>query len=416
MKSVLYLVVTTIIIAACESPVEKQPDPQPIRDLTAAEKQIVEAGQDFSFKLFQKVNESDPLNNVFISPLSVSMAFGMALNGANGQTYSDMRSTLGFESLDNNAINTSYQSLIDLLHSADDQVKFEIANSIWYEKTFAVEQLFLQTNQNYFDAEVAGMDFSDPATVDVINNWISEKTNNKINKMISQLSRETVLALINAIYFKASWKYEFDPDETTDDQFTTYANEQVACKMMQLGGEFNYYRDDDVQILDLPYGNSNFSMTILQPAYGKDINQFISTLDNSRWQSYLSQMEPDSGNLQMPKFKLSYKSASEALILNSILSDLGMGIAFSPSSADFSRINPLIQIFISLVLHKTFIQVDEEGTEAAAATVILFERTTAGENTKFFMRLDRPFVFVIRETNTKAILFTGKLNEPVWQE
>lgn len=415
MKSLFYLFIILICVS-CQSPATDDSNTNQLRELTADEQKLVNASQDFSFELFRKVNNADLQNNIFISPLSVSMALGMALNGADGTTFDDMRSALGFSSMANDAVNQSYRSLIDLLGTADEKVLFEIANSIWYEQTFSVEQPFLQTNRDYFDAEVAALDFGDPASVDIINDWISEKTHDKIKKMLSQLPREAVMALVNAIYFKAAWKYEFDPEETTAGDFTKTNGEQVPCSMMQISGEFRYYGDADVQIIDLPYGNSNFSMTILQPAYGEDINEFISVLDNNKFQNYLTVLKADSGVLQMPKFKLNYKSETEALLLNDMLIDMGMGVAFSAATADFSRINPQIQIFISMVLHKTFIQVDEEGTEAAAATVILFERTTAGENSKFFMRLDRPFVYVIHENNTNAIMFTGKLMEPVWQE
>lgn len=406
-----------LFFTGCLAPVNNDNDNQnTLRELTADEQQLVQANRDFSFQLFREVSSADPDNNIFISPLSVSMALGMTLNGAAGSTFDDMRTTLGFGSMTNDAINKAYRSLLDLLSSADKKVLFEIANSIWYEKTFSVEQAFIEANQTYFDAEVAALDFTDPASVDIINNWISNKTHEKIQKALDSLDPQTVMALVNAIYFKAVWKYEFDPEDTRDDVFITADNQQVDCKMMRISGKFNYFSNDDVKIIELAYGNSNFNMTILQPSAGTDINNFISNLDKSRWDAYKASMQADSGSLQMPKFKLNYKSKTEALLLNDMLATMGMEVAFNPGMADFSRINPNAALFISKVLHKTFIQVDEEGTEAAAVTIVQIKNTSAGPDNTFFMRLDRPFVFVINEKNTEAIMFVGKIMKPVWED
>jgi serpin B len=382
-----------------------------IRALTQNETQLVESGKKFGLELFKKIVEEQPDTNIFISPLSVSMALGMALNGADGETYTAMQQTLEFDGLTNQEINEAYESLIDLLINLDEKVLLKIANSIWYSNTFYVKQDFLKTNQEYFDAEISALDFNDPASVDIINNWVSEKTNEKIKEIIDNIDPSAVMFLINAIYFKGTWQYEFDKENTEDDVFNLIGGGTVDCKMMKIRGQFDYYEDDDVQIIDLPYGDGDFSMTIFLPKPGVDINEFAVNLDDSRWENYLNCLKSDSGTLELPKFKLEYK-----LKMNDALKTLGMSIAFDPQKADFTRMNPYGGIWINRVLHKTFVQVDEEGTEAAAVTVVEMFNTSIGGDTEFYMHANRPFLYVIREHHSETILFIGKMIQPEWEE
>ena len=383
-----------------------------IRELSETEQQIVESNKKFGLNLFKKiVEQEDPTKDIFISSLSVSMALGMTLNGADGETYEAMQKTLAFEDLTNEEINKAYKDLIKLLINLDDKVLFEIANSIWYRNTFQVEDAFLETNKTWFEAEIIASDFNDPGTVDIINNWVSAKTYEKINKIVERINPETVMFLINAIYFNGTWKYEFDKDDTYDTVFNLADGSATDCKMMKISGGFNYYQDDDVQIIDLPYGDGEFSMTLFLPEVGKGIDEFIATLDENQWNYYLSSLQSDSGTLEMPKLKLEYK-----LTMNEVLKALGMSVAFDPGNADFSKINPTVDLFISKVLHKTFIKVDEEGTEAAAVTAVIIDVTSTGPGSqKFYMRADRPFMFAIREKHSGSILFMGKMMQPVWE-
>ena len=392
------------------SPVNDKPKQQ-TRALTQNETQIVESGKTFGLKLFKKIVEEQPDSNIFISPLSVSMALGMTLNGADGGTYEAMRQTLEFNNLTNQEINESYQSLIELFINLDQKVLFEIANSIWYRNSFQVEQPFLDTNQAYFDAEISALDFNDPASVNIINNWVSDNTHEKIKKIIDNIYPASVMFLINAIYFRGSWSYEFDADATQIKPFHKKDGSLINCKMMQTRNAFDYYEDDEVQIVDLPYGAGDFSMTILLPKQQVELNSFIGNLEENRWQNYLTAMQSDSGNLKLPKFKVEYK-----LKMNDVLSAMGMAVAFSPEQADFTRINKQGGLFISKVLHKTFVQVDEEGTEAAAATVVEIKNTSVEPQQGFTMVVNRPFIYVIRERNSQSILFIGKMEAPEWTE
>lgn len=385
-------------------------EPKQIRTLTDDETQLVESGKTFGLHLFKKIVAAQPDSNIFISPLSVSMALGMTLNGADGETYTAMRQTLEFEDLTNQQINEAYQSLIKLLTGLDPKVIMEIANSIWYRNTFHVERPFLDTNLKYFNAEIDALDFNDPASADIINNWVSDNTHEKITKIIDKIDPMTVMFLINAIYFKGSWTYEFDKEDTDDDIFYKKDGSQVNCQMMKMRNRFDYYEDDQVQIVDLPYGDGDFSMTIMLPKPRVDLNAFIAKLDEQRWQNYLTSLQSDSGNLNMPKYKLEYK-----LKMNDVLSAMGMAVAFSSGSADFTRINKQGGLYISRVLHKTFVQVDEEGTEAAAVTLVDVKYTSI-EPQGFNMVVNRPFVYVIRERHSNSLLFMGKVEQPLWTD
>jgi len=390
------------------SPIEDKP--KQIRALTEDEIQLVESGKSFGLNLFKKIVAAQPDTNIFISPLSVSMALGMTLNGASGETYQAMQQTLEFNGLTNREINVAYQSLIDLLTHLDPKVMMEIANSIWYRNTFQVEQLFLDVNKKYFDAEISALDFNDPASVSIINSWVSENTHEKIKTIINKIDPLTVMFLINAIYFKGSWTYEFDKDNTENDIFYKKDGSQINCQMMHMRNRFEYYEDEDVQIIDLPYGDGDFSMTILLPKQNVEMNAFIENLDEQRWQTYLTSLQSDSGNLMLPKFKVEYK-----LKMNDVLSAMGMAVAFDPGRADFTRINKQGGLFISRVLHKTFVQVDEEGTEAAAVTVVEIGYTST-EPSGFTMAVNRPFVYIIREHHSNSFLFMGKMELPLWTD
>ena len=386
-------------------------DPKEIRELTEIEKKVVSSSEEFGLKLFNQVNTFEGEKNIFISPLSISMALGMALNGANGSTYEAMQSTLEFNSLTNQEINEAYNSLIELLTQIDSEVIFQIANSIWYKNTMQFESEFINVNKKYFDAEVAGLDFNDPNSVDIINNWVNGNTNGKITKILDAIPEAAVMYLINAIYFKGTWQYEFDKDETRDDSFNLPNGEDISCKMMaQTNENFSYFENNQFQAIDLPYGDGYFSITIILPNNNLSVNEIINQLDLQNWNSWLSNFEKQTGTLQLPKFELEYDYT-----LNDVLKALGMEIAFVPEMADFTRLYKPGGIFISNVKHKTYVKLDEEGTEAAAVTAVEFGATSVGPG-GFFMRVNRPFIIAIREHNSGSILFMGKIVEPVWSE
>lgn len=404
------IILITFLLSGCDdNSVSPDKTDQNKRDLSAPEIEIIDAAKSFGFSLFHQINTIQPDENIFISPLSVSMALGMTMNGADNETYEAMRQTLEFEGLTEAEINQAYKDLMTFLTGLDEKVLFEIANSIWYRDSYPVEDLFIQTNRDYFDALVTAMDFTNPSSLDIINNWVSEHTHGKIESIVDEIDPLTVMFLINAIYFKGTWTYEFDPDKTVDDIFQG-VDGNLDCKMMRIEGIFDYYQDSTVQVVDMAYGAGDYSMTLCLPAFGTDVNTFIGNLTHERWETYIDAMKADSGVIQMPKYKLEYE-----LKMNDVLKAMGMDIAFSPGQADFSRISPGSGLYIHLVKHKSFIQTDEVGTEAAAVTVVELRETSAGPEPQiFYLRLDRPFFFVIRERSSNAVIFMGKIVDPEW--
>jgi serine protease inhibitor len=378
---------------------------QVTQELTVSERQLVESDNKFGLKLFKEIIKEEKDKNVFISPLSVSMALGMTYNGANGSTQEAMQKTLGLSGLTIDEVNQCYKHLIESLTQLDPKVEFQIANSIWYRQSISAKEEFINLCKKYFDALVSGLNFDDPAVVDTINAWVKESTNGKITEIVdAPIDPLTVMFLINAIYFKGTWTYQFDKDETKDDWFRLPGGTRKPCKMMEQRGFYKYLESEDFQAVDLPYGDGDFSMTIFLPYWSVNLDSLIAKFDQENLNDWLSRFSSDSGDIYIPKFTLEYE-----LILNDALKALGMGIAFT-SAADFSKMYENVTVWVDEVKHKTFVEVNEEGTEAAAATVV--EMAYGPGPPGFWMRVDRPFVFVIRENKSQTILFMGKIVEP----
>jgi serpin B len=405
--NIKYFSILILLIFLCINCSDTINNPKEIRELNEIEKKVVNSSDEFGLNLFKKVNEFKGDKNIFISPLSVSMALGMALNGAKGSTYDAMQSTLEFSDLNITEINESYRSLIDLLTQIDSKVDFLIANSIWYKENMTFEKPFLDINSKYFDARISGLNFSNPSSVNIINNWVNESTKGKIKKIIDEIPSYVVMYLINAIYFKGNWKYEFDKQYTTEDIFKLSNVEKVNCQMMsQRNDKLLYFENDFFKAIDMPYGDGHFSMSIFLPNEGKAPEDIIENLSLYNWNLWLANFEKQTGLVQLPRFEIVYEYS-----LNEVLKSLGMEIAFDQNNADFTKIYEPGGLFISDVKHKTFVTLDEEGTEAAAVTSV--EYGLVSFTPEYIFRVDRPFIFVIRESNTGSILFIGKIVNPV---
>ena len=376
-----------------------------VRELSALEREVVSSENLFGIKLFKALNDAKPDSNLFISPLSVSMALGMTLNGAADSTYEAMKNTLELQGLTEGEINQAYKDLIELLVNLDDKVVMNIANSIWIEDDFTVLQPFIDVNKTFFDAEIESFDVADPNAVDIINKWVEEKTNGKIKDIIDVIPPNIALYLINAIYFNGTWTYEFDKNDTKDESFYNFDNSISTIPLMSINVTLPALLTDSISVVDIPYGDSLFSMTVILPNRKNDINKLAESINNDTWDEWLSQLTAQELDLYLPRFKLEWDDN-----LKDVLTELGMGIAFDPDNADFTRINPQFPLWISRVLHKTFIEVTEEGTEAAAATVVEMVFESAGSTIPIF-RVDHPFIFAIRERHSGTILFMGKVLE-----
>lgn len=398
----LALFAAALLVAACDTaPTADGPEPFQARDLTAAEKAVVAADNRFGFALLEKLADAAPGDNVFISPISVSMALGMTVNGAAGNTYDAMVRTLGKDHLDPDEVNRSYRYLKDLLPGVDPEVTVEIANSIWYRMGFPVLASFLEAGETWFDAESREDDFSDPAAVDRVNGWAEEKTHGMVQDVITEIDPAVVMLLMNAVYFKGTWQYQFDPDDTTEGPFTNADGTVSQVPMMRLEATLPTLFTDRFSAVDLPYGDSLWSMSILVPSEGTTAHELVADLDSETWNAWASQFQLRTLTLSMPRFEADYK---ESLV--PALTALGMGVAFDPQRADFSRIATGGGLYIGDVIHQTAVIVNEEGTEAAAVTVVVIDVTSVGPR----ISVDRPFVFLIRERSSGTILFIGIIN------
>lgn len=386
---------------------DHEPFARTTRDLTPDEGKLVEADNRFGFKLFGEVLQQDHDKNVFVSPLSAAMALAMAYNGAGGETREAMEEALELSGMTQESVNESYRSLIDLLLHQDPKVDFRIANSIWYREGFPVEEEFINTNTTCFDALVNELDFNSTDAADTINDWVDESTNGKIKEIIdSPIDPILVMILINAIYFKATWRYEFEERDTYEGVFTLEDGGTRTCNMMKLEQDLAYMSTEDFQAVDLPYGDAGFSMTVILPQEGVDIDTVVDRLDQENWSAWLGQLSERPIDLRLPKFKLEYE-----IEMTKVLEALGMAIAFRPGEADFTGISRSGDLFISKVKHKTFVEVNEEGTEAAAVTSVGVGTTSIGPDT-IPLHVDRPYIFIIRESATGTILFMGRILEP----
>jgi serpin B len=378
------------------------------RALSQSEELLVSAGNDFAFRFLDQVSREAPDSNLFIAPLSASMALGMTLNGAAGTTFDEMRSTLGFGSMSLEQINQGYRDLKDLLLTLDPSVEMGIGNSIWYRKGFPVRTDFLARTRGYFDAEVEALDFAHPSAVDIINAWVHDETRGKIEEIVEPPIHPTsIMFLINAVYFKGAWTHRFDKTKTTQSVFTGASGAAGTVPLMELRDTVPYTETETFQAIDLPYGGRAFSMTILLPRPGVAMRDLIASLSAGAWSQVVSGLAPKEGTVYLPRFRLEWGK-----VLNETLQAMGMNVPFIGGLADFSRLSDeAVQrgLYISEVRQKTYVDVSEEGTEAAGVTSVEIREFANPDH--FTLRADRPFLFLIRERFSGTILFAGFLVE-----
>lgn len=401
----------SLLAAACSNSTAPDRDGPPAeltelpRPLSATELATVAAGNDFSLSLFRAVNAATPAaKNVALSPFSASVALGMTMNGAAGDTYDAMRGTLGFTGQSETEINTAYRDLWALLASLDPSVQLTSANAIFHRNTMDVAPTFAQLSHDYFGATVRGLDFDDqPGSLAAINGWASENTNGRIPEVLQGIGREQVMFLLNALYFKGEWRSRFDVANTRPGDFRGADGVSRTIPLMHardmpimLGG------DATAMVGELPYGNGSYAMTILLPPAGQSVDELVDGLTPERWSALLATLQKDSRQVTLPRFTLTFSD-----LLNEPLDRLGMGIAFT-DAANFSRLfTPPRGLCIDFVKQDVFLAVDEAGTEAAAVTTVGIGVTSMPAA----FVVDRPFVFAIRERLTGTILFIGTVRQ-----
>ena len=369
--------------------------------------QLANASNRFGFNLFTQIRNQQPQDNLVISPSSVAIALAMVRNGTNGTAKEEMTRALELDLLEPSVVDQSYQRLMETLKTADPNVKIAIANSFWVNQNITLKQQFIKDAEEFYEAEVTNLDFADSQTTNIINNWVAKNTANKITQIVDSVSPEDALYLINAIYFKGIWTNKFDANATVEQPFYTNGSPQPHMMMNQTG-DYRYYQSDRFQAVRLPYGKKEeLGMYIFLPQEDSSLAEFNEQLNIDNWQEWLSQMRSQKGNLTIPRFKLEYETD-----LVEYLSALGMKQIFSSSKADFSAMTD-VPVAVDTVKHKTFIEVNEEGTEAAAVTSIGIRITSAmPEDTPFNMNVNRPFFFAIRDDITETVLFMGNVVEP----
>ena len=406
LKLAALFVITTIMAMSCNKTDEELPnEPVPI-NLTQDQVALIESGNAFAFDIFTKVTGSaGESENIMISPLSISYALSMTLNGSDGATRDSMLKALKMNGITEDEINASYKNLTTALLSVDKRVLMSIANSVWIEKNFTVKKSFTDILTNYYDAESRSFDINDASAPDNINAWIEDKTNGLIREMIDKLEDNTVMLLINAIYFKGKWKSQFDKSRTEEMPFYKPGGNQVNVPMMNQKNDFRVYEGNGFVLAEFPYGQGNFVMDVVLPSQQGGLNSIMAMITEANYSGWINQLRMRETDLSFPRFKYGFKRK-----LKEILTDMGMGLAFT-GDADFSNITDFYDLLINDVVHQSFIETNEEGTEAAAATVVEIGLTSAPQE-PLVLKLDHPFFYIIRETTTNTIIFMGRVADP----
>jgi serine protease inhibitor len=370
---------------------------------------VAAADNDFGFRLLRTLNANP--TNVIVSPLSVAQALTMTYNGARGSTKTAMARILGIGAIDGSQLNALNRQLLDALRKADPNARLEIANALWLREGFAVNPEFVAL-KDYYGADVRNLDFAgDPErATEIINAWVSRNTQGKIPSIVDRLETDTALVLTDAVYFKGGWSEVFDPHESKPRTFFGPDGKSATTPMMEHDGFYSYLETKDFQGIRLPYGNGQFAMYVFLPRAKKGLREILKSLDQPHWTEWIRKFASSSrkGTIVLPKFELRYGKN-----LTAVLEAMEMGVAFDPKEADFSGITRS-PIYISDVEHKTYVKVDEQGTEAAASTAVIMRLLSAIGSTAapFNMIVDHPFIFAISERGTGAILFMGTILDP----
>ena len=368
--------------------------------LTKSQQAVMEKGNDFAFSLLRESSKEFAGENLFLSPMGVTIVSSMLANGAEGATYDEIVEAVGLKGCSIDQVNDCYATLVAALYKADSKVSFSLANSIWAAKDISLKKKFRTNMEKTFDAESYSVDFGAAGTLKQVNDWCSKKTNGLIPKMFDQLSPLTRMLLINALYFKGDWVYAFAEKSSYEGDFQTLAGGKAKAQFMSLGRELDVYQDKDVSFVKMPYGNGAFLMEAIVPS--GDFKAFLSSLSFSQLQRWDLAVTTTQAELRFPKFTAEFDT-DEGLV--PVLMRLGMKKAFSANEADFSNMADE-GLYVSNFRQKTFVKIDEKGTEAAAVTEAEMRKNAIGGG-EMFLVFDRPFVYLIREKSTGAILFIG---------
>jgi serine protease inhibitor len=370
-------------------------------------KQMVDANNQLGFELLRRA-EPNADGNSFLSPTSLFMALSMVFNGADGVTKEEMAKVLHSVGINAKDLNRANASLLSKLHSDSKAIQLKVANSIWLNEKYHFQKEFAKNNQDFFNAKIEEINIADTQSVKKINEWVEISTNGKIKEMVqSPLDPNLVTMLLNAIYFKGNWTYPFDKQLTEKRDFHMEDGTRKKVPFMMLNRELAYMENESFQAVSLPYSKGEMSMTVFLPREMVSRNTFVQLLSDDNWKKWGTTFYEKKGTVLLPKFQLEYE-----VLLNDTLKDLGMKTAFE-GGANFSKmIEENESLSISRVKQKTFIEVNEKGTEAAAVTSVEVVKESASVEAPFYMEMNRPFYFVISDHETGAILFLGAVANP----
>jgi serpin B len=383
--------------------VPRIPGGAPPAQLTAAESRTVAASNEFSLALFREVSRRRAGRTLFISPYSASVALGMTLNGAAGATAEAMQRALGVSGRAPEEVNESHRLLAHRLASADGGVTFGNANAIFYDRGLTFERAFFDTTRKYFDATVEGLNFEDEsAALARVNGWARDRTAGRIERVLDEVrAGDQAMFLLNALYFKGDWTWPFVTATTGRAPFRRADGGSQTVDMMSHRANYPHWRAADLEAVELPYASGRFAMTVLLPGRGRTLDQLVESLTPARWQQVVDSLRPGDTQLFLPRFSLTYEDEWK-----DVLSAMGMGVAFAPGQADFTRMSPAgRRLYLEFVKQKAFVAVNEKGTEAGAVTAVGVGVVSAPPE----LRVDRAFAFAIRERTTGALLFVGKV-------
>lgn len=376
-------------------------------EISRLDPRVTAANTKFGFKLFSeilKLNSSTNSQNILISPTSVAIALAMTYNGAGGETQQAMAKALELQGISLPEVNAANAALTAALQNLDD-IQLNIANSLWARQDYPLKSDFIQTNQNFYKAEINNLNFNDSVAATTINNWVNQSTSGKINQIVDQINPDEVLFLLDAIYFKGKWTTQFDKQQTAQYPFYLTSGESKQQPMMSQSGEYRYYENKKFQAVSLPYGNDGrLSLYVFLPTQNSNLSAFYQDLNAVNWDKWMTQFSDRPGSIRLPRFKI-----ESDLTLNDTLKALGMEVAFT-EAANFSGIAE--NLALSEVKQKAFVEVNEEGTEAAAATSVGVELIAAVPEQPFKMIVDRPFFCAVRDHQTGTVLFMGSIQEP----
>jgi serpin B len=374
--------------------------------------EIIDGNNKFAFKLYNEL-KSNTDKNLFYSPFSISTALAMVCAGARNETALQIGQTMDFPPDQN--FHSDYKQLLDAINNGtNNKIVLNIANGLWAQKDFKFLNSYFDIVKSNYNSELKDVNFKDylereNARMD-INGWVAQKTKDKIKDILSPgtLDSSTRLVLVNAIYFYGDWAGPFKKETTEPKDFFLIEQAQVKVPFMNQQGRYNYYEDSNIKAIEMPYKNDRASMVIFLPNEKNGIIEFDRSFDYKYYQKIISSFQSEEVRLSIPKFK-----TTNNINLSAILSQMGMPLAFSPGRADFSGMDGKRDLYISTVIHQAFINVDEKGTEAAAATAVVFKVGAArpSSDMKVF-NADHPFIFCIKDNSTGSILFMGKIMKP----